>query len=1054
MKVAEAHKSTAAKNKVQAKQEPFFNKEGEGGFFSKSNEVTAPFFSPATVQPKLTIGEPGDKYEVEADAMADQVVQKLAAPVNSSSVNTQTQNVQKKEEDAVVQNMSEIQRKPIFESNAEQQEPNVQTKPITPFIQTKCATCEQEEKLQKKEDELTEDNIIQEKAGNSQHQPNSDLQARLASSKGNGNPLSTDTQNSMSSAFGADFSTVRIHTGSEAVQMNQDLGAQAFTNGSDIYFNQGKFDTNSDSGKHLLAHELTHTMQQGASSSNINKQSDISIQKQELQIQGNILEDDAEKVVNLLDGWTSSGDSADILRIFRKYSGSSIHSLMSILKNGSYSSTTGWNMVEWLMNDLVEEDRKALINILIEANSQDGFKFVAFEIVNEHISGYTSESDAQQIYEYFLRLNDTATAAVLNQIRIKIGGTIDSTSDYLFEDLTRLTADRLKDLFYTQGPIPANYAARFTAKKIEDLIAGYTGVSDSAAIVANFERTPSPMRGLVLYILNNLTVDRWSQTAEEALMEDMYESDYNRLIEIGVRLRPYDIEKHWLDWTWDKMVTGFDYVVGWIEYGICGVVGAAWGILDAFIQLIKVILQFVFIGIPDLIGWLMYYITDGNVGREEYNNVVRFFSGIGKLFDAPGDMISTMWGEVTAEASLIEGPFAECQRAFYWTSRIFRILVDVILIFVGGYGIVKGAISGTKIAVQMARAGKWGQLLGRIITKPGRIVAAAGGDILKLVQALSRPAKLLENSKVIIASIRMAAADQSYWQFLRKQAGIRIADERAFWQEHRTGWLTSAEAEELKILQAEQKMAQALESSVTPQEATNLIDEIDELANSANRGANSVLDDVENARPTQQPIVSPSIAARNLAGEIGIEASRLARVFSDAQMEELLNIIRGFTTNLSRDRMNALRAHITSNMEKGRSAQKITESVRRLSQMEHQELDAFLERFGLRPVTVKGWRGRTVLEDGNLDEGWIHIRARHMPPNGEADLFPLGTTRANIERITQRLVRKGTRISPLHRRMQTFEMRMKVRGKSLLIRTTVDSSDGRIITIFPVITGP
>ena len=67
----------------------------------------------------------------------------------------------------------------------------------------------------------------------------------------------------MEGAFGTDFSSVRVHTDSSAVQMNKELGAQAFTNGSDIYFNEGKFDTGSSGGQHLLAHELTHTVQQG-----------------------------------------------------------------------------------------------------------------------------------------------------------------------------------------------------------------------------------------------------------------------------------------------------------------------------------------------------------------------------------------------------------------------------------------------------------------------------------------------------------------------------------------------------------------------------------------------------------------------------------------------------------------------------------------------------------------------------------------------------------------------------------------------------------------------
>ena len=79
--------------------------------------------------------------------------------------------------------------------------------------------------------------------------------------------MAAHTMSQMQSGFGADFSQVRIHTDSNAVQLSKDLGAQAFTHGNDIYFNEGKYNPSSTSGQHLLAHELTHTIQQGGSAS-------------------------------------------------------------------------------------------------------------------------------------------------------------------------------------------------------------------------------------------------------------------------------------------------------------------------------------------------------------------------------------------------------------------------------------------------------------------------------------------------------------------------------------------------------------------------------------------------------------------------------------------------------------------------------------------------------------------------------------------------------------------------------------------------------------------
>ena len=151
MKVAEAHKSSTTNHQVQTKKEPFFKKEGQNDFFTKPGNTTESFFSPATVQPKLKIGKPNDKYEVEADAVADKVVQRLnhsstAKQDKSSNLNipavqakyAQSEDEEKlqKKEDELSDTDTELQQKPIFESNAEQPDTDVQTKLLTgPIIQ-------------------------------------------------------------------------------------------------------------------------------------------------------------------------------------------------------------------------------------------------------------------------------------------------------------------------------------------------------------------------------------------------------------------------------------------------------------------------------------------------------------------------------------------------------------------------------------------------------------------------------------------------------------------------------------------------------------------------------------------------------------------------------------------------------------------------------------------------------------------------------------------------------------------------------------------------------
>jgi hypothetical protein len=88
------------------------------------------------------------------------------------------------------------------------------------------------------------------------------VESRLAASKGGGAPLPERVKTQMESAFSADFKSVKVHTDRDAARMNRDLGAKAFTHGSDVYFGAGHFDPGSIAGRELLAHELTHVVQQ------------------------------------------------------------------------------------------------------------------------------------------------------------------------------------------------------------------------------------------------------------------------------------------------------------------------------------------------------------------------------------------------------------------------------------------------------------------------------------------------------------------------------------------------------------------------------------------------------------------------------------------------------------------------------------------------------------------------------------------------------------------------------------------------------------------------
>ncbi|MEZ4728412.1 MAG: DUF4157 domain-containing protein [Caldilineaceae bacterium] len=85
---------------------------------------------------------------------------------------------------------------------------------------------------------------------------------RINRARGGGQALDTSVQAKMGESMGADFSGVRVHTGSESHALNEQLNAKAFTTGSGIFFRDGAYSPQSSGGQELLAHELTHVVQQ------------------------------------------------------------------------------------------------------------------------------------------------------------------------------------------------------------------------------------------------------------------------------------------------------------------------------------------------------------------------------------------------------------------------------------------------------------------------------------------------------------------------------------------------------------------------------------------------------------------------------------------------------------------------------------------------------------------------------------------------------------------------------------------------------------------------
>ena len=164
-------------------------------------------------QPKLTVNQAGDSYEQEADAMADHVM-RMTDPMQAS---------------------------PSF------------FKPAITGIQRKCQQYEEKDKF-----------VHRKENSNAQADSTNGLDGYVSTLSSSGTTLPQSNRMFFEPHFGHDFSNVRVHTDQAAAQSAQSINALAYTTGNNIVFNAGQYSPDSDSGKKLLAHELTHVVQQNS----------------------------------------------------------------------------------------------------------------------------------------------------------------------------------------------------------------------------------------------------------------------------------------------------------------------------------------------------------------------------------------------------------------------------------------------------------------------------------------------------------------------------------------------------------------------------------------------------------------------------------------------------------------------------------------------------------------------------------------------------------------------------------------------------------------------
>jgi hypothetical protein len=147
---------------------------------------------------------------------------------------------------------------------APEEEEEIQTKSMPGRIANRIQRAlEEEEQVQREAAPEEEEEIQTNRSVGAIGGPASpELEQSLSQSRGSGSPLAHGVRGRMENAFGVDFGGVRIHSDARADSLSRSIQARAFTRGQDIFLRQGEYRPASSEGQRLLAHELTHVVQQ------------------------------------------------------------------------------------------------------------------------------------------------------------------------------------------------------------------------------------------------------------------------------------------------------------------------------------------------------------------------------------------------------------------------------------------------------------------------------------------------------------------------------------------------------------------------------------------------------------------------------------------------------------------------------------------------------------------------------------------------------------------------------------------------------------------------
>jgi hypothetical protein len=213
---------------------------------SVGNRATTHLLRPL-LQAKLKLGPAGDRYEQEADQVAQQVVRQMQSAPTPIHEEAGQAEIQMK---PLASRISTLQRSPSSQKPSQKRT----------FFRKPAPTIQRREG--EDEEELAQMKPLHSAEGG---EVETSVEQQIRQSQGGGRSLDAGVRRSMEGAFGADFSGVRVHTDSKADTLNRSLNARAFTTGKDLFFRRGEYNPGNSGGKQLLAHELTHVVQQSGS---------------------------------------------------------------------------------------------------------------------------------------------------------------------------------------------------------------------------------------------------------------------------------------------------------------------------------------------------------------------------------------------------------------------------------------------------------------------------------------------------------------------------------------------------------------------------------------------------------------------------------------------------------------------------------------------------------------------------------------------------------------------------------------------------------------------